>query len=184
MGTRIMFHISHKKALEVLVWLASNKPTIDIYHISKILFYADKIHLNQFGRPIIGDTYYKLPYGPAPSTVINMVNQKTEFFSPNQLDRFNKSIHVINEQYVSVNAKRNPDLNYFSKSDLTALSESLEKYGDLSLDNLFHMTHNEQCYIESEDQQPIDYALMLDSDNPSRDSILKNIAGISRYITV
>jgi len=179
-----MFHISHRKALEALVWLASNKSTINIYHIAKVLFYADKIHLNRFGRPIIGDTYYKLPYGPVPLTVMNMVYQKTEFFSPRQLEGFNASIRVIKEQYVSITAKREPDLNYFSKSDLKALGESLKKYGSASFDELFRMTNNEQCYIETEDQQPIDYALFLDRDNPNRDSILKSITETSKYITV
>lgn len=184
MGYRIMFHISHRKALEALVWLASNKSMINMYHIAKVLFYADKIHLNSFGRPIIGDTYYKFPYGPAPLTIMNMVYQKTEFFSPRQLEGFNESIRVIKEQYVSIIAKREPDLQYFSRSDLKALRESLQKYGDLSLDELFKMTRNELCYIESEDQQPIDYALMIDSDNPNKESILKNITETSRYITV
>ncbi|MBM9612790.1 SocA family protein [Desulfobulbus rhabdoformis] len=184
MGHRILFHISHKKALEVLVWLASNKSMINIYHIAKVLFYADKIHMNAYGRPILGDTYYKYPYGPAPSTILHMVYQKTEFFSPRQIEAFNASIRVVKEQYVSISAKREPDLQYFSQSDLDALQESLDTYGDLSFDEIFHLTHKEKCYIATEDQQPIDYALMLDNDNPHRDSILENMTESSRYITM
>nr|WP_320011820.1 Panacea domain-containing protein [uncultured Desulfobulbus sp.] len=157
---------------------------INIYHIAKVLFYADKIHLNTYGRPVIGDTYCKYPYGPAPSTILNMVYQKTEFFSPRQIEAFNTSIRVVKEQYVSISAKREPDLNYFSRSDLEALQEALDTYGELSFDEIFRLTHNELCYIATEDQQPIDYALMLDNNNPRRDSILRNITESSRYITV
>ncbi len=44
MGNRIDYRINYEKAIETIVWLASEKPGIDIYHLGKVLFYADKKH--------------------------------------------------------------------------------------------------------------------------------------------
>ena len=65
----VRYEISYDKAIEVLVWLANTKPGIDIYHVCKVLFYADKSHINKYLRPIIGDYYIKMDYGPVPSGV-------------------------------------------------------------------------------------------------------------------
>ena len=72
---QIRFKISYDKAIEVLVWLAKMKPGIDIYHIAKVLFYADKMHINKYARPVIGDSYIKMPYGPVPSGVSDLIKR-------------------------------------------------------------------------------------------------------------
>ena len=58
------------KAVETIVWLANAKPGIDVYHVVKCAFFADKDHLNRFGRPIAGDDYDAEPTArlDAPST--------------------------------------------------------------------------------------------------------------------
>jgi uncharacterized phage-associated protein len=48
------YQMNYEKAIEVVVWLANKNPGIDIYHVAKILYYAEKTHLNRHGRPIIG----------------------------------------------------------------------------------------------------------------------------------
>jgi hypothetical protein len=37
MRTKISYKLNFEKAIEALVWLAQNKPGIDIYHIAKVL---------------------------------------------------------------------------------------------------------------------------------------------------
>ena len=38
---------------------------------AKLLYFADKDHLLKYGRPILGDVYFCLPYGPVPSVALN-----------------------------------------------------------------------------------------------------------------
>lgn len=73
-------------------------------------------------------------------------------------------------------------MSYFSKSDLECLSESFEKYKNSTFDELYTMTHQERCYIEAEGKGPIDYALMVDMDNPKREAIINHISETSQYI--
>ena len=41
--------------------------------IAKLLFFADKRHLVQYGRPITGDWYAALQHGPLPSNIGKMI---------------------------------------------------------------------------------------------------------------
>ena len=41
---------------------------------AKLLFFADKLHLNRYGRPILGDCYFCLDHGPVPSFSLNEMN--------------------------------------------------------------------------------------------------------------
>lgn len=50
--TKVSYRINYEKAIEAIVWLVNEKPEIDLYHISKVLFYADKAHLNKYARPL------------------------------------------------------------------------------------------------------------------------------------
>lgn len=75
-------------------------------------------------------------------------------------------------------------MEYFSETDIECLKESLDEYGEKSFDELRKLTHNERCYLETEMTQPIDYALMVDEDNPNRDEILEEMSETAPYIQV
>jgi hypothetical protein len=45
----IRFQTNPRKALEVIVWFANKRPGIDFHSILKLLFFADKDHLNGMG---------------------------------------------------------------------------------------------------------------------------------------
>lgn len=63
----IQFRTNARKALEVILWFAQRGRT-DFHGILKLLFFADKHHLNAYGRPIVGDQYKALPYGRVAQT--------------------------------------------------------------------------------------------------------------------
>ena len=54
-----------RKALEVVLWFANREPGIDVHRVLKLLFFADIRHLNRYGRPVVGDNYCALHWGPA-----------------------------------------------------------------------------------------------------------------------
>ena len=76
------------------------------------------------------------------------------------------------------------DLNYFSKSDLECLVVSLNKYGELSFDDLHDLTHTEKSYYEAAPNESIDYALLIDNNNPLKNNILEHMKEISEYVQV
>ncbi len=179
----IKYHMSYRKAIEAIVWLGDKKPGIDIFHIAKVLFYADKLHINKYARPIIGDAYKNMEYGPVPSGVRDLIT-KDEWLNPNDVDLFKKSVTVNKSRYPSIKSLRAPNLDYFSGTDIECLEESLAKYGEKSFNELVALTHSEKCFLATEGGGMIDYSLMVDEENPNRDEILKNMSETSAYLQV
>lgn len=180
----IRFKISYDKATEAIVWLAWMKPGIDIYRVAKVLFYADKTHINKYARPVTGDTYIKMPYGPVPSGIRDLITENS-WLSPKQLDKIRNSLVIDkSSNYFKLATVREPDMGYFSKSDIECLTDSLNKYGELTFDELYKLTHSEKCYYRTDPDDKIDYALLVDDDNPLRDEILEHMKETSQYIQV
>jgi hypothetical protein len=46
---------------------------VDFHTVLKVLFFADVNHLNNYGRPIVGDDYVALPHGPVPQTTYDIL---------------------------------------------------------------------------------------------------------------
>jgi len=174
MKDKILFNLDLAKALEAIVWLAHKMPGIDIYHIGKVLFYADKKHLNKHGRPVLGDDYVKMKFGPAPLNILNIVNLNNYSFPSNFLDTIEAAIKVQNRNK-NTTALRKPDTDYFSKSDIRCLEESFKENGDKSFEFLLKKTHNEPCYKNTIDSDFIDYSLMLDDSSKHSESIKSSI---------
>jgi hypothetical protein len=178
----IRFKVSYSKAIESIVWLANKQPGIDIYHIVKILFYADKEHLNKYGRPILGDVYIHADNGPMPSAVRDIVT-KSDFLSPMHIKKVDDSLK-IKGKYYNTRAKRKPDLDYFSKSDIECLENSFKDNAHLTFDELYRKSHQEKCYLQTGDRDNIDYALMIDEDNPHREELLEDLLEYSMHLQV
>ena len=73
----VEFEFDYEKMFEALVYLASHPDEVtalDKYKAGKLLFLADKYHLVQFGRPIVGDQYRALEYGPIPQETLDYLN--------------------------------------------------------------------------------------------------------------
>lgn len=178
------FKVSYSKTIESIVWLANQHPNIDIYHIVKVLFFADKEHLNKYGRPILGDTYVHMDNGPVPSAVRDIVTQNV-FLSPKHLQEIRDSLEIKSrDDYYKTSAKRPPNLDYFSKSDIECLVSSLKEHAHLSFDDLYKLTHSEKCYAQTNNKDEISYCLMIDNDNPNKESILEAIQETSAYVQV
>jgi uncharacterized phage-associated protein len=183
MKPQIIYHVNYEKAIEALVWLADQKPGIDIYHVAKVLFYADKKHVNRYARPILGDTYVCMEYGPVPSGVRDLITEGS-WLSPDYLQKASEALIVEKRPHSTLKAKRKPNLMHFSQTDLECLKESLSEYGERSFSELKELTHSEKCWIESGANQSIDYALFVDEDNPNRKEILDEMAETAAYIQV
>jgi uncharacterized phage-associated protein len=84
----------------------------------KLLWLADRIHLNRYGRTILNDVYCALPHGPVPSNTMDLSEKGIEDLY--KVDNF------------AIEAEDKYDSKYFSKSDLEVLEEVWENYGNQS----------------------------------------------------
>src|SRR4051812_12877508 len=106
------------KTLEAIVLIASRLHAAnlesDLHSISKLLYWADKWHLEHYGRTVSGDQYIAMKNGPVPSNVYDMlkfVRGDGKFDFPKDV---RKAFEVQNK--FEVRALRQPNLNRLSAS--------------------------------------------------------------------
>jgi uncharacterized phage-associated protein len=117
---------------------------------AKLLYFADKEHLLRYGRPILGDVYFCLPYGPVPSVALNEMGDAIEKTEVEDTDRnlFRQYLEVKTfwNPYPVFKAKQKYDPDVFSESELEVLGNVVQQYGNKSARQLVELTHNEPTW--------------------------------------
>ena len=80
-------HFDRDKALEAILYIANSLHNPTFHSISKMLYLSDKLHLQDYGRLICGDSYVAMEYGPVPSAIYNMMKVAKETFHRRGLGR-------------------------------------------------------------------------------------------------
>lgn len=166
------------KAREVILWLANRKPGIDVYHVVKCAFYADKYHLNEYGRPLAGDSYNAGPYGPLGQVVYGLL--RGDFFEILALGGNGElAFRVSQKPEYAVLPDRDANMDVLSESDVEALVYSVDNFGDKSFEELMTLTHAEAAYQNAEGDR-IRYEDLLD-ESPDRDERVADIRDTASF---
>ena len=158
------YAVNTSKALEMILWFANERPGIDIYHVVKGAFYADKFHLNEFGRPIAGDDYMADQYGPLGDVIYGLLRR-----DPLEILALggNGELPFTIEGVFQVRAQREPNLRRLSSSEVQALRVGLDFVADKSFDELVAISHQEPAYIAAQGGR-MEYEKLLDPSDPRR----------------
>lgn len=175
----ITYRLNHDKILEGLLWITTQAPELDHYWVVKVMFGADKMHMNKYGRPVFGDRYVAMKYGPVPSHTLRIINR--DLRQEDQRATADAALNVVpaglGKRLVPL---RSPNIDLFSRTDIECLSESLSKYRGYSFDQLVRETHAEPAWRKAwgergnKDSSPMDFLLLLD-DSPSRQELVEYI---------
>ena len=172
-----------RKIIEALVWAAEKCPGKGFHFILKTLFYADKYHLQKYGRPVLGDTYVKMSFGPVASMAYDLLKQND--FLPEQLFReVSEALGVVRGTLPEVKAKRPPKTDLFSGTDIEALSAALEQCRNLDFNNLTDITHQERAWVEAALNNEMDYELFIDEDVDNREELINYLRESSTHLAV
>ncbi len=182
---QIRFRFAPEKLVHALTFFAQHGVRdLDKMKAAKLLFHADKYHLLKYGRPVLGDEYACMQYGPVPSTSLNVMNDvlaRDAHFPPTAKDLFDEYLAVekpLFTKYPVFRAKREPDLDVFSDSDIEALEYSYQTYGAKSAWELSEESHNEPCWrAANQGRSPgssvrMDYSLFFE-DRPEAVDMLR-----------
>jgi len=165
------------KTLEVILWLANASQGIDLYHVVKAAFYADKYHLNKYGRPISGDEYQADRYGPLGQCIYGLLVQ-----SPLEMLALetNGPLPFVVGHAWRVIPDREANIRLLSESDVEALAHGLGQVEGRSFDDLVRATHDEKAYIEANGGL-MKFEDLLDDDDPDRDEKAADLAETARH---
>jgi len=138
------FSFKKEKAFEVLVYIAAS--VSDLYHILKIIYFADKAHLSRYGRFINGDSYVAMKDGPVPSQSYDIIKalRKDGLYNLSKED-----FESISVEGNTVTANRIANLDFFSDTDIECLDESVKKYKDYTFNDL-HQESSDSAYAAAD----------------------------------
>jgi uncharacterized phage-associated protein len=154
----LRFHADSEKVVNAIAYFAAQCPGATKMKICKLMYYADKAHLNRYGRPITGDTYIRMRKGPVPSMGLNLMRHTAYFEYASEL--FDKTIEV---KGISVRALQDFNRNIFSRSDVRIMDETIKAFGDRTAEDLSDLSHEEDAWKNSEMNRKIDFELLFDS---------------------
>jgi uncharacterized phage-associated protein len=141
------FVFNSKKAIEAILYLAASIEQPSFHRICTIMYFADKQHLEKYGRFICGDSYMAMKHGPVPSGMYDIL----KIVRDKPIDSAQQAF-IVQDEFL-VNPLRSAQLDYFSQSDLECLKQasqlSFQQLSELSND-LSWQTVDENDYIKIE----------------------------------
>lgn len=148
----------------------------DAHAIAKLLFWADKWHLEHYGSQVVGDDYIAMPEGPVPSNIYEIIKsvRGDGFFDyPEEALAAFRQAFEVEKKYV-VCAKRKPNLRKLSETEVEALSQSIEKYGRLGFKERRDMSHGQAWESAKKPNGRISLEAII-GELPNKDEVLSYI---------
>lgn len=158
------FNVDKTKAVEAIVYVASQMPGIGRFHASKALYFAELNHLRTYGRPIFGDRYIAMDNGPVPSFAYNVLKGTVSPADAALIDG------ALNEKTVwhhpEYEAARKPDLTLFSDSDIECLDAGIARIKNRTFGSISDETHQHPGWKNAEPNSPMKFDDMLEGAEP------------------
>jgi hypothetical protein len=163
----VRFNFNEAKTVEAMVFIADRwpkKPGITPFYLAKVLFFADRNHLRAYGRPVTGDAYIAMADGPVPSRVYDMVKDNLDFFGDPEAIGDAIQIERGNHRYPIIKARRKPNLDLLSETDIAALEASIHFCKDKPFGELSSLTHQEPAWFAAPANGAMDPELLVPDD--------------------
>jgi uncharacterized phage-associated protein len=143
------FRVDWAKAIEAIDFIAARKPGVTQYYIGKILFFADREHLLDYGRPITGDRYVAMEHGPVPSAIRDILKADSDY--PDEIlgDLHDRVVIEVDGNKQKVFSKGFGDFFRLSGSDKSYLAEAVDRYAAMSFGELKRISHEDPAYTEA-----------------------------------
>ena len=161
-----------KKACEVLLYVAARVP--DLYAALKVIYFADKGHLSEYGRLMYGDSYVAMKHGPVPSLAFDIVRDARGradgcYRTPPEI----RSDLTADDRTLTPCRVANADL--LSESEIECLDAVIDQYGGMSFAELRAISHREPAYQAARDNDFIPIEAIVAS-LPDADDLLDYLA--------
>lgn len=149
MENGIRFKPKIDKIIETILYLARHLDELDAYKIVKLVYLADREHLNIYGRPITYDKMVAMKNGPVASTTYDIIKQNKRLAE--KIDFSRLPFELVNRgdrEYVS-NPTRPADEKILSVSDRRVLEWVVKEHGAKTFGQLYDITHAHKAYAKA-----------------------------------
>lgn len=120
-----MHPFDYKKSTQLINYIAvRNGGTVTKLKLFKLVWLANRLHLRRYARTITGDAHVAMEHGPVPSQTKNLLEP---IMITSAGDRYFAKVIFVEGN--DITSKSEPDMLVFSKSDIKAIDDVWEKYG-------------------------------------------------------
>jgi uncharacterized phage-associated protein len=134
---------SPDKALESVLYIASKLAQPTVHEVLKIRYFADKLHLADFGFMASGDDYVAMKFGPVATTTYNFLKaargDQSGWIHPRLYELIEGALDV---QARNVKPLRQPNFNLLSKADVDCIDQALARYGNMPFKERTELSHD------------------------------------------
>jgi len=165
MSRRIAFDFDVQRFVHATAYLVERCGEATKMKLAKLLYYADKEHLLAYGRPVTGDRYIKMDFGPVPSCGYNLMKHDDRASVEDQV-LFDRYLSVLDNDII---LKAPPDPRYLSETDREVLDHVVASYGRLTPALLSKLSHREPAWKAAEMNREMDYRLFFAGNGDTKD---------------
>jgi transcriptional regulator with XRE-family HTH domain len=152
------------KFRNILLYILGNcagKPNVGETVLYKLLYFADFNYYEQYESHLSGSTYRKLPFGPVPRNLDEILNQ---MITENQIIR-------IKTEYCGYPQTRylplvKPDLTNLKASEKEVLDRVVEQFSDWSATAISNYSHKDLPWVVTKEGEEINYELAFYREAP------------------
>ena len=154
------FEFQPEKSLAVTSYLAARSGET-MYTILKMVYVADRLHLERYGRPITGDRFAAMKEGACPSRIYDSMKVLRGEKNTNYLPESEKYLEVDATTF-DVSLKDMPSLDVLSASDIECLDEVisiLKRRGRWAIRDMAH----DAAWKQTVRNAPMDFTTIVKS---------------------
>ncbi len=131
---------TYKKATQALNFFAQKKGgKINKMKALKLIYFADRLHLRKYGRPIVGDAYWAMKLGPVASRTKEIAELSV---TPREsLVYARKYLKSTDEKKESFSSHAPMDRDLFSDTDIECMEAVYDAFSDKDQFELAELTH-------------------------------------------
>ncbi len=150
-----------RKALHAMLFIVAHLPKpANVYNVLKCLYFADRQHLQEYGRQIYGETFCALEHGPVPSAayeIIKYAGGRAEWDL-----HFPEALKLLNVNDIHASARGSADTDLLSRSDMACLLDATGKYGKMSFSRLRKLSHQGKAFENADPNGEMKLADLID----------------------
>jgi uncharacterized phage-associated protein len=133
------FEFDQETAISALLYIVSRLEEASFHRIAKVMYFADRAHLERYGRFVFGGSYRAYDYGPVPHDVYGLLKAAENKPEGRSLAG---PFRVCRGKVPIVEALGEPDMDLLSASDLECLNEAIEHWGNKPFAQLTDASHD------------------------------------------
>lgn len=150
---------SPEKALESVLYIARKLRNPTIHEVLKVRYFADKLHLAEYGYMASGDDYVAMKFGPVASGTYNLLKaargDQSGWIHPRFAELVDGALGIEADRK-TLRPLRAPLLDRLSPADVSCLDDATQRYGNMPFSQRTELSHDdawkEAWNVASEDE--------------------------------